>query len=96
MPDWLNYSAINRTTVGNNYTISNPDEFSENDPWKFKFVYEATHTGVQRVYFNTVLKPEKEGDAYKNGTLTIEAEHFITLEKVSRLVTIIIIFQLED
>ncbi|MEI3420019.1 MAG: hypothetical protein V8R91_02570 [Butyricimonas faecihominis] len=29
-----------------------------------------------------MLKPEKEGDAYKNGTLTIEAEHFITLEKV--------------
>lgn len=80
--DWLNIRQSTGQQLATITSISNPDEFSENDPWKFKFVYEATHTGVQRVYFNTVLKPEKEGDAYKNGTLTIEAEHFITLEKV--------------
>lgn len=63
---------------------SNPDDFTLNDPWNFKFVYRAERAGVQRVYFNTTLPPElEEGatDEYKDGRLTIEADYFETMEK---------------
>ncbi len=81
--DWLNVRQSTGQQLSTVTPINSPGDFNGEDDWNFKFVYEATHTGVQRVYFNTVLKPESDGQGgYKSGTITIEADNFTRLEKV--------------
>ena len=46
---------------------------SKGDPIDFKYVYEATQPGVQRVYFRTILP--QAGNGVKTN-VTVESEHF--------------------
>ncbi len=81
--DWLNVRQSTGMQLPTITPIENPDKFgSKEDGWKFKFVYTAEKPGVQRLYFNTVLKPEEDNGNYKEGKVTIEADYFAKLSKI--------------
>lgn len=81
--DWLNVRQSTGMQLPTITPIGDPDKFgSLDDNWKFKFVYTATEPGVQRVYFNTVLTPETDGEGkYKMEKVTLEADNFAKLTK---------------
>lgn len=58
--------------------INDGDEgYGEPNGIGYKYVYTATASGVQRIYFENVLNHENQ----ETGTVIIEAEHFASVEK---------------